>query len=82
MRTSRMRDVKLAKVTSKGRTTIPKAIRMQCSIHEGDVLVVTLDGNRMVMAKVESLRRGTLRSLDATMGEWLSPADEAAYGDL
>ena len=74
--------MKLAKLTSRGRTTIAKAIRMQCSIHEGDVLAVTLDGNRMVMAKVESLERGTLRSLDAAMGEWLSLADEEAYGDL
>ena len=74
--------MKLTKVTSRGRTTIPKAIRTQCGIHEGDVLAVTLDGNRMVMTKVESLERRTLRSLDATMGEWLSPADEEAYVDL
>ena len=74
--------MRLAKVTSKGRTTIPKAIRTRCGIHEGDVLAVTADGNRIVMAKVESLEQGTLRSLDATMGEWLSPADEEAYGDL
>ncbi len=74
--------MKFAKVTSKGRTTIPKAIRTRCGIQEGDVLAVTADGNRMVMAKVESLEQGTLRSLDATLGEWLSLADEEAYGDL
>lgn len=74
--------MKLAKVTSRGRTTISKAIRTRCGIHEGDVLAVTAVGNRIVMTKVASLEPGTLRSLDATMGEWLSPADEEAYGDL
>lgn len=74
--------MKFAKVTGKGRITIPKAIRTRCGIHESDVLAVTADGNRMVMTKVESLEQATLRSLDATLGEWLSPADEEAYGDL
>lgn len=74
--------MKLAKVTSRGRTTIPKAIRTRCGIHEGDVLAVTAVGNRIVMTKVASLEPGTLRSLDATLGEWLSPTDEEAYGDL
>ncbi len=74
--------MKLAKVTSKGRTTIPKAIRTRCGIHEGDVLVVTADGNRIIMTKLESLEQAYLQSLDATLGEWLSPADEEAYGDL
>ncbi len=74
--------MKLAKVTSKGQTTIPKAIRMQCGIHEGDILAVTADGNRIIMTKLESLEQAYLQSLDATLGEWLSPADEAAYGDL
>ena len=74
--------MKLAKVTSKGRIAIPNAVRTQCGIHEGDVLAVTADGNRTVMTKVESLEQATLQSLDATLGEWLSPADEEAYGDL
>ncbi len=34
------------------------------------------------MTKLESLEQATLGSLDATLGEWLSPADEEAYGDL
>ncbi len=74
--------MKLAKVTSRGRATIPKAIRTRCGIHEGDILAVTADGNRIVMAKVESLEQAYLQSLGATLGEWLSPADEEAYGDL
>ncbi len=74
--------MKLAKVISKGRTTIPKAIRARRGIHEGDVLAVTADGNRIVMAKVEFLEQAYLQSLGATLGDWLSPADEEAYGDL
>lgn len=74
--------MKLAKVTSKGQTTIPKAIRAQCGIQEGDVLAVTVDGNRIVMTKVASPEQTYLQSLDATLGEWSSVADEEAYGDL
>ena len=74
--------MKLAKVTSKGQTTIPKAIRTQCGIREGDILAVTADGNRIIMTKLESPEQAYLQSLDATLGEWLSPADEEAYGDL
>ncbi len=74
--------MKLAKVTSKGQTTIPKAIRTQCGIHVGDILAVTTDGNRIIMTKLESLEQAYLQSLEATLGEWLSPADEEAYADL
>ena len=74
--------MKLAKVTRRGRTTIPKAIRTRCGIREGDVLDVTTDGNRIIMSKLESLEQAHLQSLEATLGEWLSPADEEAYGDL
>ena len=74
--------MKLARVSSKGQTTIPKEIRAQCGIEEGDILAVTADGNRIIMTKVVSLEQTYLQSLDATLGEWLSPADEEAYGDL
>ena len=74
--------MKLAKVTSRGRTTIPKAIRTRCGIHEGDVLAVTADGNRMVMTKAGSPEQAYQRSLSATLTERLSPADEEAYSDL
>ncbi|MFQ5954080.1 MAG: AbrB/MazE/SpoVT family DNA-binding domain-containing protein [Kiloniellales bacterium] len=72
----------LAKVTSKGQTTIPKAIRTQCGIREGDLLAVTADGKRIVMTKVESPEQAYLQSLEATLQEWLSDADEEAYRDL
>ncbi len=74
--------MKLAKVTSKGRITIPKTIRTRCGIHEGDVLAVTADGNRIVMTKLGFLDQLYLKSLVATLGDCLSPADEEAYGDL
>ena len=72
----------LAKVTSKGQTTIPKAIRTRCGIRQGDLLAITADGKRIVMTKVESPEQAYLHSLEATLEEWLSDADEEAYREL
>ena len=55
---------------------------MRCGVHDGDVLAVTADGNRIVMTKLEFLEQAYLQSLGATLGDWLSPADGEAYGDL
>ena len=72
----------LARVTSKGQTTIPKSVRKACGIHEGDVLAVAVEGGRIVMTKLEATEKEYLQSLESTLEEWLSPEDEAAYRDL
>ena len=74
--------MKLARVTSKGQTTIPKSIREACGIQEGDVLTVAIEGQRVVMTRLETTETDYLQSLETTLDEWLSPEDEAAYRDL
>lgn len=73
----------LAKITSKGQTTIPQAVRAALKLAPGDSILweVGDDG-------VARVRRATpldldyLRALEGTLSEWASDADEAAYGGL
>lgn len=73
----------LARITSKGQTTIPQAVRAALGLAPGDSIVwdVGEDG-------VARVRRATpldldyLRALEGTLSEWAGDADEAAYREL
>lgn len=43
----------LAKITSKGQTTIPREVRVRLGLHPGDHLQVWLEGDRMVARRAE-----------------------------
>ena len=73
----------LSKVTSKGQVTIPKKVRNALGIRQGDVLRLEIEGDRAILTKVAGGdEKAELRALQATLGEWSSPADEDAYRDL
>lgn len=74
--------MELAKITARGQTTIPKAIREAANLHEGDVIAFVIEGDRVVVRKVVADQDDYLRGLSKTMGEWASPEDEAAWRDL
>ena len=63
--------MKLARVTSRGGTTIPKSVREACGIQAGD--------KRIVMTKLEATEKEYLQSRETTLEEWLTLEDEAAY---
>ncbi len=69
-----------SKLTSKAQTTIPQPIRAALNLHEGDALQYQLDGQRVILTKVE-----TGQAVDdpfRTFSEWYSDADSKAYADL
>jgi antitoxin PrlF len=72
----------LARVTSKGRTMIPKSIRDRCGIDDGDLLSFEVEDGLIVVRKLDAAERDYLMSLDAGLSEWLSPEDEEAWKDL
>ena len=74
--------MELGKVTSNGRTTIPKAIREKCGIQPGDVLTFEVEGARIVLRKVPHDGASDMAGLEETLSEWSSPEDEEAYRDL
>jgi antitoxin PrlF len=72
----------VSRLTSKGRTTIPREVRSKLSLQLGDTIVYELDDDEV------RLRKGTppdvvyLRAVQTTLCEWDSPEDAAAFDDL
>ncbi|MFO8003946.1 AbrB/MazE/SpoVT family DNA-binding domain-containing protein [Thioalkalivibrio sp.] len=73
----------IARITSKGQTTIPKQVRAALHVEPGDLIAweVRPDGTASVR-RVQPLDVEYLRAIEGTLGEWSSPADEEAYRDL
>jgi antitoxin PrlF len=68
-----------SKITSKAQTTIPQPVRAALHLGEGDELVYTIDGDRVILTKA---RRGRVEDPFGAFHEWSSKADKRAYGDL
>lgn len=73
----------VAKITSKGQTTIPQDIREALHVAPGDFISWELaaDGTATVR-RVQPLDLDYLRAIEGTLTEWASDADEEAYRDL
>ena len=73
----------VAKITSKGQTTIPQEVRAALHVKPGDLIVweVGADATATVR-RVQPLDVDYLRAVEATLSEWGGPADEQAYADL
>ena len=73
----------IAKITSKGQTTIPREVRDALHVVPGDLItwVVAADGTARVR-KAQPLDQEYLRSLEGNLSEWSGAADERAYRDL
>ena len=73
----------IAKITSKGQTTIPQDIRAALKVGPGDLLAWELgpDGTATVR-RVQPMDLEYLRALEGTLSEWASAADDEAYRDL
>lgn len=74
--------MKVAKLSARGQTTIPKSIREAVGIYVGDTLAFETDGEQVVVRKVPRGRDDTAQDLSETMGEWMSAEDEEAWRDL
>ena len=73
----------LTKVTAKGQTTIPQAVRAALQVVPGDRIAweISTDGTATVR-RVLPLDLDYLRAVEGTLSEWTSAADEAAYRGL
>ena len=74
--------MKVAKISARGQTTIPKSIREAAGLYVGDTLAFETDGEQVVVRKVPWGRDGHLQGLSETMSEWASAEDEEAWRDL
>lgn len=73
----------IAKITTKGQTTIPQDVRAALHVSAGDMIVweVGSDGTAIVR-RVQPLDVEYLRAVEGTLSEWNSAADEDAYRGL
>jgi len=73
----------IAKITSKGQTTIPQEVRTALHVEPGDMIAweVRPDGTATVR-RVQPLDIDYLHALEGTLSEWSTPIDEEAYRDL
>lgn len=72
----------VSRLTSKSQTTIPREVRERLSLGPGDVIIYEIAGEEVRLRKGSPLDISYLRALQATLSEWDSPEDAAAYDDL
>jgi AbrB family looped-hinge helix DNA binding protein len=69
-------------ITSKGQVTLPVSIRRQLHLEPGDRLDASVEGDKLLLRKVDSGLRWN-QAIEATLAEeWLSDEDESAFHDL
>ena len=71
-----------SKLTAKAQTTIPREVRERLGLTPGDSLVYEVEGETVRLRRLAPVDLAYLRAVQATLSEWDSPEDEAAYGGL
>ena len=73
----------IAKVTAKGQTTIPRAVREALHVRPGDLIAWDIDREGVArVRRVEPVDVEYLRALEGGLSEWSSPEDEEAFHGL
>ncbi len=73
-----------SKITQRGQTTIPAAIRSKLGLDTGDLVEFDInDAGEVVLHKIEPIDLLFLQSLNFSLSdEWNSDEDSGAYDDL
>ena len=74
--------MELARIGTRGRTTIPKRVRAAANLNVGDTLAFEVHADHLVVRKMPVAQDAFLRGLAHTLGEWDSPEDEDAWREL
>ena len=74
--------MKISRLTSRGRVTIPRALRRAAHLKEGDKLAFELDGDRLILTRLKPAKDAYLDGVSLNLEEWLSDEDEEAWRDL
>jgi antitoxin PrlF len=72
----------MSRLTSRSRTTIPRAVREKLSLAPGDVILYEITGEEVRLQNGSPLDASYLCALQTTLSEWDSPEDAAAYDAL
>lgn len=71
-----------SKLTKKYQATIPEAVRQRLQLQSGDSVAFDIDGDKVQLRKARSLDLVFVQSLESTLTEWTTEADEEAYDGL
>ncbi len=71
-----------SRISEKGQITIPKNIRESLRAHPGDLLEYEVQGNTVLVKKVEAFDAAFHTALADTVNEWNSSEDDQAFRDL
>jgi antitoxin PrlF len=71
-----------SKITSKGQTTLPKAIRDKLGVHPGDTLIYEVEGSAVRVRNAEPFDLAWHRAISRTLAEWDSTNDHENFDDL
>ena len=70
-------------ITSKAQTTIPQAVRNALGVKAGDEIAYAIANGHVLLTKAAKPQRGApLEDPFASFGEWDTPEDDKAFGDL
>ena len=75
-------NICVSRLTSKYQATIPRPVRERLGLGAGDSIAFVIEDDSVVLRRAERLDREYSQALSDTLGEWRSPADEAAYREL
>jgi antitoxin PrlF len=71
-----------SKLTSKYQATIPEPVRKILHLDAGDSLAFDIDEGQVQLRKANLIDVAFTQSIESTLEEWVSEADELAYHDL
>lgn len=75
-------DTATSKLTKKYQATIPQPVRRLLHLEAGDTIAFDIEGDDVYLRKARPVDLAFARSLEDTLSEWASEADEEAYRDL
>ena len=71
-----------SKLTKKYQATIPEPVRRLLHLGAGDTIAFDIKDNDVHIRKARAVDLAFARSLEGTLSEWASEADEEAYREL
>ncbi|MEC4681316.1 MAG: AbrB/MazE/SpoVT family DNA-binding domain-containing protein [Nitrospirota bacterium] len=71
-----------SKLTKKYQATIPASVRQLLHLDAGDEIAFDIEDDDVRLRKARPMDLAFAQSLEGTMNEWSSGADEEAYRDL
>ena len=71
-----------SKLTRKYQATIPEPVRKLLHLDAGDVIAFDIEDDNVHLRKANPVDLAFAQSIEGTLNEWISAADEEAYRDL